>query len=217
MKMETWELTEYEQAREPQEVSMDCEMVISPRSLYREIVCPFCLEVLNQTRAAPDCLHRFCKGCVEQLTKKECPVCRKKLPSQAKSFREDVKFDQLIARIHAGYQATKPPDSVSRTVRPLECEIVLKNLDGTQTRYLKCPDHSTVSHLARYLAIRPENSKMPNLNNNEEYKLSIAVDKDKGIYHILEGSLKLSEIKTKYTTLNADGPLELYFHNKSGT
>jgi len=195
---------------------MDSEMAINPRSLHREIVCPVCLEVLNQTRAAPDCLHRFCKGCVEKIAKKECPVCHKKLPSQAKSFREDTKFDQLISRIHAGYQANKPSDGISRSVQPLECEIVLKNLDGTQTRYLKCPDNTTVGHLARYLAIRPENSKMPNLENDEEYKLSLAVDKDKGIYHILEASLKLSDIKAQYNPLNASGPLELYFHNKSG-
>lgn len=208
--MDTWELTEYEQVRTPQEVSRDCEMTVSRRSLYREIVCPVCLEMITQTRAAPDCFHRFCKRCVEKVVKKECPICRKKLPSQAKSFREDIRFDQLIARIRAEYQATRPTDNINRTVKPLECEVVLKTLDSTQTRYLKCPENTTIDHLAKYLAIRPENTKVPLLNNKEEYKLYHKVNA--GQYEHLNGTLKLSEIKTKYMGVITNGPMELYFH-----
>lgn len=213
--METWELTEYEQERQPQEINMDSEMAISPKSLYREIVCPVCLDILNQTRAAPDCLHRFCKKCVEKAVKKECPVCRKKLPSQMKSFREDLKFDQLIAKIYHGYHATKPSESNKHSLQAPECEIVLRHLEGEQTRYLKCPDNTTVDHLTRYLAIRPEGSKMPNLENNTEYKLFILADFDEGRYEMLDGKLTLDGVKTTYE-LNAEKPLELYFYDPRG-
>lgn len=208
--METWELTEYEQERRPQEITLDSEMAISPRSLYREIICPICLDILSQTRAAPDCLHRFCKKCIDKAVKKECPICRKKLPSQTKSFREDPKFDQLIAKIYNGYRA-RPLESTKNIAAP-ECEIILKHLNEQQTRYLKCPDNTTVNHLTRYLAIRPEGSKMPNFENNEEYKLCIVVNRSKGQYKMLSGELKLNEIINSYK-LNADKPLELYFYN----
>lgn len=209
--METWELTEYEQERKPQEISIDTKLAISPRSLYREIICPFCLDILNQTRAAPDCLHRFCKKCAEKSVKKECPVCRKKLPSQAKSFREDPKFDQLIAKIYNGYHAAKPIET-TRSITAPECEIVLRHLSGQQTRYLKCPENTTVDHLTRYLAIRPEGSKMPDVNNNEEYKLCIVADRSKGHYEMLCGTLKLKDIIQKYD-LHSSNPLELYFYS----
>lgn len=219
--METWELTEYEQERKPQEITMDSEMAISPRSLFREIICPICLDILSQTRAAPDCLHRFCKKCIDKAVKKECPICRKKLPSQTKSFREDPKFDQLIAKIY-GYR-TKPPseshtnNTNGKTITAPEYEIVLTNVYDHETkRYIKCPDNTTVDHLTRYLAIRPEDSdKMPNLNNNEEFKLCIIVDRSTGEYQPLAGNLKLGEIKNSYK-LNTEKPLELYFYSQRG-
>lgn len=212
--METWELTEYEQIRCPQEINMDFEMAITPRSLTREIVCPICSDVLHQTRAAPDCLHRFCLKCVERAVKKECPVCRKKLPSQVKSFRVDPNFDQLIAKITNGYHATKPIDANKSSVQWPECEIVLRHLHGQQTRYLKSPENTTVDHLTRYLAIRPENERMPNLTNNEQYKLCIMANRSTGHYEMLPGNLKLEEIRNSYN-LMPEKPLELYFYNPS--
>lgn len=210
IKMETWELTEYERERRPQEITIDSDIAISPRSLYREIICPICLDILSHTRAAPDCLHRFCKKCIDKAVKKECPVCRKKLPSQTKSFREDLKFDQLIAKIYNGYRAK--PLEANRNISAPDCEIILKDVNGQQTRYIKCPDNTTVDHLTRYLAIRPEGAKMPDLQNREEYKLYIVANRSKGHYEPLPGKLKLEEIKTSYK-LNLDKPLELYFYN----
>lgn len=209
--MGDWELTEYELERQPQEINMDSEMAISPRSLQREIICPICWEILNQTRAAPECLHRFCKKCVDKIVKKDCPVCGKKLPAQVKSFREDPKFDQLITKIYNGYQASKPLE-ITRTPTAPDCEIVLKHLSRQQTRYLKCPENTTVDHLTRYLAIRPEGSRMPDLENNEEYKLCLVVNRSKGAYEILPGNLKLEDIKNNYR-LSTEQPLELYYYS----
>lgn len=189
---------------------MDSEMVISPRSLSREIVCPICLEILKQTRAAPDCLHRFCKKCVEKAVKKECPVCRKRLPSQMKSFREDLKFDQLIAKIDQGYHATKPYETNRHSSQAPECEIVIRPIGGQQARYLKCPENTTIDHLTKYLAIRPEGAKMPNLENKTEYKLFILADFDEGRYEMLDGRSTLDGVKSTYD-LNSDKPLEFYF------
>lgn len=213
--METWSLTEYENERQPQEISMDYEMTISPRALARNIVCSICRDVLQQTRAAPDCLHRFCLKCVEKTLKKECPVCRKKLPSQVRSFRVDPNFDQLIAKISSGYHANRSTTDTSKTVQPPpECEIVLKQLHGQQTRFLKCSDSTTVDHLTRYLAMRPEGVKMANLKNNEEYKLCLFIDRTTGRYEMLTGNMNLEEIKKTYK-LPSNKPLEFYFFSSS--
>lgn len=225
--MEITELTEYEEDREPHEITLDSEMAISPRSLYREITCPICLDILSRTRAAPNCLHRFCEKCIDKIVKKECPICRKKLPSQVESFREDPKFDQLIAKIYNGYRS-KPVETSSNNnshnntnnnnnnnnnnnlIAP-ECEIILRHLSGQQTRYLKCPENTTIDHLTKYLAIRPEGSKVPNLNNHEEYVLCIEADRSQGQYSKLTGKQKLNEIKSSYK-LSSEKPLEFYFY-----
>lgn len=191
---------------------MDFEMAITPRSLTREIVCPICSDVLHQTRAAPDCLHRFCLKCVEKAVKKECPVCKKKLPSQVKSFRVDPNFDQLIAKITNGYHATKPIDTNKISIQGPECEVVLRSLDREQTRYIKSPENTTVDHLSRYLAIRPQNAKMPNLETEDKFGLCIMANRSTGHYEMLPGNMKLDEIKKSYNLI-PDRPLELYFYS----
>lgn len=190
---------------------MDSEMAISPRSLFREIVCPICLDILNQTRAAPDCLHRFCKKCVEKVVKKDCPVCGKKLPSQVKSFREDTKFDLLINKIYNGNKASKPSDSNKGTTS-FECELVLKHITMQQTRYLKCPENTTVGHLERYLAIRPDGSRMPDLENNESYHICIERNHSTGHYERLKPEMKIEDIRKNYN-LATEQPLELFYYN----
>lgn len=250
--MDSWDLTEYEETRKPQEITMDSGMTISPKSLYREIICPICLDVLSQTRAAPDCMHRFCKSCIDKGTRKDCPVCHRKLPALLKSYREDTRFDQLISKIFSGYNkslngnsnnncigvgnttngnSNSSPSVRNKSNTPTaeansnnhtndmprefsapECEIVLRHLNGQQTRYLKCPDDSTVNHLTRYLAIRPEGTKMPNLNNDEEYNLCIVADRSKGHYELLAGTMRLSEVRNAYK-LDSEKPLEFYYYN----
>ena len=59
--------------------------------------------------------------------------------------------------------------------------------------------------------MRPESSKMPDLNKNEEYKLCIVANRSKGHYELLPGSIKLDDIKKKYS-LESNKPLELYFY-----
>lgn len=213
---QTWQLSEYDMERGPQEISLDSDLTLAPRSLYREIVCPICLDILNQTRAAPDCLHRFCKQCAEGLVKKECPVCRKKLPAALKSFREDAKFDSLIAKIYNGYRA-KPltPDTTKSPIGAPEVEVVLKHLHGQQTRFLKCPENTTVEHLTKYLGIRPdalENVRMPELENSDNYKLCVSANRSTGQFLPLPGSSTLSQVRDNHN-MDSNRPLELYFYN----
>lgn len=213
--MDTWELTEYELQREPQKITLDSEIVISPPAFYREILCPVCQEILKDTRAAPECLHRFCKKCVEKVCRKECPVCHKKLPAQAKSFRPDIRFDRTIALICNGYQEQQTDAATTANQAPM-IEIVLKQLNGQKTRYLKLPEDSTVEHITRFLAMKSSEflRHPPDLTNNEQYKLCIVANISIGRYEMLTGNMTLEEIKRSYQ-LPLDRPLELYFYKPS--
>ncbi|XP_068466699.1 putative E3 ubiquitin-protein ligase RING1a [Phaseolus vulgaris] len=48
-----------------------------------------------------ECLHRFCKECIEKSMRlgiNECPICRVRVPSR-RSLREDPNFDNLISAL----------------------------------------------------------------------------------------------------------------------
>lgn len=99
----TWELSLYELNRTPQEAITDStEIAVSPRSLHNELMCPICLDMLNETMTTKECLHRFCADCIITALRsgnKECPTCRKKLVSK-RSLRPDPNFDELIKKIY---------------------------------------------------------------------------------------------------------------------
>ena len=56
-----WELTQYEEQRKPQEVILDDTMVAVSHTLNQDFKCPICLELMKNTMAAKECLHRFCQ------------------------------------------------------------------------------------------------------------------------------------------------------------
>ncbi|ODM87239.1 E3 ubiquitin-protein ligase RING2 [Orchesella cincta] len=99
----TWELSDYELQRTPQEAVTDnTEIAVSPRALHSELMCPICLDMLHQTMTTKECLHRFCAECIITALRsgnKECPTCRKKLVSK-RSLRPDPNFDMLISNIY---------------------------------------------------------------------------------------------------------------------
>lgn len=99
----TWQLSLYEKTRKPQEIIVNNEEIaVSPRSLYSELMCPICLDMLKNTHTTKECLHRFCQVCITTALRngnKECPTCRKKLVSK-RALRPDPNFDELISKIY---------------------------------------------------------------------------------------------------------------------
>lgn len=74
-------------------------MSMNEEELYNEMKCPICLEIISDTMIVMECLHRFCKECIERslrLVKHECPSCRIHVPSK-RSLRRDSNFDELIS------------------------------------------------------------------------------------------------------------------------
>ncbi|ESQ44572.1 hypothetical protein EUTSA_v10003181mg [Eutrema salsugineum] len=76
-------------------------MDIDLGEIRKDVQCPICLGIIKKTRTVMECLHRFCRECIDKsmrLGNNECPACRKHCASR-RSLRDDPKFDALIAAL----------------------------------------------------------------------------------------------------------------------
>ncbi|XAR68003.1 Ubiquitin--protein ligase [Bertholletia excelsa] len=67
-------------------------------ALRTYVQCPICLGIIKKTRTVMECLHRFCRECIDKsmrLGNNECPACRTHCASR-RSLRDDPRFDALI-------------------------------------------------------------------------------------------------------------------------
>ncbi|TYK13150.1 putative E3 ubiquitin-protein ligase RING1a [Cucumis melo var. makuwa] len=70
--------------------------------IRKEVQCPICLGIIKKTRTVMECLHRFCRECIDKsmrLGNKECPACRTHCASR-RSLRDDPNYDTLIAVLY---------------------------------------------------------------------------------------------------------------------
>ncbi|KAI3800407.1 hypothetical protein L1987_28497 [Smallanthus sonchifolius] len=68
----------------------------------KDMQCPICLGIIRKTRKVMECLHRFCRECIDKsmrLGNNECPACRAHCASR-RSLRDDPNFDTLIALLY---------------------------------------------------------------------------------------------------------------------
>jgi E3 ubiquitin-protein ligase RNF1/2 len=96
--------TLYDLYRQPRAPMMDptVKRTFSVRSLNADLLCPICLGIVRDTMVVMECLHRFCRQCIEtclRACKNECPSCRINIPSR-RSLRPDHNFDALIRTIY---------------------------------------------------------------------------------------------------------------------
>ncbi|XP_071689621.1 putative E3 ubiquitin-protein ligase RING1a [Rutidosis leptorrhynchoides] len=70
--------------------------------IRKEVQCPICLGIIRKTRTVMECLHRFCRECIDKsmrLGNNECPACRAHCASR-RSLRDDPNYDALIAILY---------------------------------------------------------------------------------------------------------------------
>ncbi|KAJ4850729.1 putative E3 ubiquitin-protein ligase RING1a [Turnera subulata] len=68
----------------------------------KDVQCPICLGIIKKTRTVMECLHRFCRECIDKsmrLGNNECPACRTHCASR-RSLRDDPNYDALIAALY---------------------------------------------------------------------------------------------------------------------
>eukprot|EP00249_Psilotum_nudum_P009598 c22032_g1_i2 orf=303-1649(+) len=95
--------------------------------IRKDVQCPICLGIIRKTRTVMECLHRFCRECIDKsmrLGNNECPVCRTHCASR-RSLRDDLNFDALIAALY--------PDLDSYE----EQELALREEDECRNRQLQ--------------------------------------------------------------------------------
>lgn len=77
-------------------------IVVRLSDIRKEVQCPICLGIIRKTRTVMECLHRFCRECIDKsmrMGNNECPACRKHCASR-RSLRDDPNFDSLIATLY---------------------------------------------------------------------------------------------------------------------
>ncbi|KAK6917590.1 hypothetical protein RJ641_018341, partial [Dillenia turbinata] len=66
------------------------------------LISPTRTRIIRKTRTVMDCLHRFCRECIDKsmrLGNNECPACRTHCASR-RSLRDDPNYDALIAALY---------------------------------------------------------------------------------------------------------------------
>ncbi|XP_004487268.1 putative E3 ubiquitin-protein ligase RING1b isoform X2 [Cicer arietinum] len=72
------------------------------QDIRKDVQCPICLGIIKKTRTVMECLHRFCRECIDKsmrLGNNECPACRTHCASR-RSLRDDPNYDGLIATLY---------------------------------------------------------------------------------------------------------------------
>ena len=75
-------------------------------ALNVELRCPICLRLMRDPMAT-ECLHRFCKECIEKCqrtSQKHCPSCRKPIATR-RSLRPDPNIALLIKKLYPDLEA----------------------------------------------------------------------------------------------------------------
>ncbi|KAA8519762.1 hypothetical protein F0562_014018 [Nyssa sinensis] len=77
-------------------------VIVKLAEIRKEVQCPICLGIIRKTRTVMECLHRFCRECIDKsmrLGNNECPACRTHCASR-RSLRDDPNYDTLIAALY---------------------------------------------------------------------------------------------------------------------
>ncbi|KAM0833740.1 hypothetical protein ACQ4PT_064083 [Festuca glaucescens] len=77
-------------------------ILVKLAEIRKEVQCPICLGIIRKTRTVMECLHRFCRDCIDKsmrLGNNECPACRTHCASR-RSLRDDPNYDALIATLY---------------------------------------------------------------------------------------------------------------------
>ncbi|XP_020589447.1 putative E3 ubiquitin-protein ligase RING1a isoform X3 [Phalaenopsis equestris] len=96
-------------------------VLVKLMDIRKEVQCPICLGIIRKTRTVMECLHRFCRECIDKsmrLGNNECPACRTHCASR-RSLRDDPNFDALIAALYPDIDKYEEEEQVVDPPHPL--------------------------------------------------------------------------------------------------
>lgn len=91
---------------------MDEFILVKLMDVRKEVQCPICLGIIRKTRTVMECLHRFCRECIDKsmrLGNNECPACRTHCASR-RSLRDDPNYDALILALYPNIEKYEEED-----------------------------------------------------------------------------------------------------------
>uniref|UniRef100_A0A8C5XKR1 E3 ubiquitin-protein ligase RING2 n=1 Tax=Microcebus murinus TaxID=30608 RepID=A0A8C5XKR1_MICMU len=233
----TWELSLYELQRTPQEAITDgLEIVVSPRSLHSELMCPICLGRLKNTMTTKECLHRFCADCI--ITARNRLQRGKKQQIENGSGAEGTGDSSHCSNASAhSNQEAGPSNKRAKTSDDSALELdnnaaavaIDPVMDGAsdielvfrphptltekdnraQKRYIKTSGNTTVDHLSKYLAVSKGESNQMRLDTASEKQYTISIATASGQFTVLNGTFSLELVSEKYWKVNK--LMELYY------
>ncbi|CAL0331384.1 unnamed protein product [Lupinus luteus] len=179
-------------------------VIINLADVRKEVQCPICLGIIRKTRTVMECLHRFCRECIDKsmrLGNNECPACRTHCASR-RSLRDDPNFDTLIAALYPDIDKyeeeelalhedektqnkLKIQDSIARTLqRQTEALGKRRNAKATAVAFARgSQGNYQTSHLRRKRNIRnggefQVSNGSEDMNSNDEGKDSSSGDEE---------------------------------------
>ncbi|KAL5730443.1 RING-type E3 ubiquitin transferase [Ranunculus cassubicifolius] len=93
---------ESDETRSSKDGDNDEYILVNLAEIRKEVQCPICLGIIRKTRTVMECLHRFCRECIDKsmrMGNNECPACRTHCASR-RSLRDDPNYDALIAALY---------------------------------------------------------------------------------------------------------------------
>ncbi|KAH7283366.1 hypothetical protein KP509_34G003500 [Ceratopteris richardii] len=153
--------------------------------IRKDVQCPICLGIIRKTRTVMECLHRFCRECIDKsmrLGNNECPVCRTHCASR-RSLRDDFNFDALIAALYSNVDSYEEEEfalheDIKHQNKQLQQSIAetLDRQSDAMTR--RC----TTSRLAAGNVARKSQGKHRAADNQEKGKTVLNSKMDDGDY-----------------------------------
>ncbi|ONM37210.1 Putative E3 ubiquitin-protein ligase RING1a [Zea mays] len=160
-------------------------MLVKLAEIRKEVQCPICLGIIRKTRTVMECLHRFCRDCIDKsmrLGNNECPSCRTHCASR-RSLRDDPNYDALIAALYPDidkYEEEELAFNEQEMTRnqKFQLYLVLLPVDGQtiphlEKPYLSCQPTLSIQHLVELIALQLSRKV-------EELEMYIRMDGDHG-------------------------------------
>jgi len=79
-----------------------CSVIESlKKAVGSNFICAVCSRTCTDTHIIPECLHRFCGGCIKASIRnegKKCPVCDTVI-TKTREVRKDAKYGSVVSWI----------------------------------------------------------------------------------------------------------------------
>ncbi|XP_062207129.1 putative E3 ubiquitin-protein ligase RING1a isoform X2 [Phragmites australis] len=116
--------------------SMDEFILVKLAEIRKEVQCPICLGIIRKTRTVMECLHRFCRDCIDKsmrLGNNECPACRTHCASR-RSLRDDPNYDALIAALYPDIDKYEEEELAFGEEEKTRNKKIQETIEGTSRR-----------------------------------------------------------------------------------